>query len=275
MSRNDAGKAGFLDVAGAGIIDHRSAAHNYGRLYFRPRTPTQYSIEGIRKLSDIAYSAHAPMRYMLVFDASKILTLEDTECSNGNMQSWGTAHDATEDFFLGLPFSEIYHEGGLAAGWTREINHRRCAEVLVQSPFNVKPALKFIYCRSSAERDTLLHELGVTAKYWLGKIVISDDLNVFEKRYSYVQSVDIDKTGVSFKLHPRYGNQTVELRIRARLDQTMTFDDTYSRQAATAPNGNSSWIRKANLTDGSYLVRIDIEGHMAYRNVLDLGDVLF
>jgi hypothetical protein len=273
LSRNHAKEAAFLDVAGAGIIDHRNDAHNYGRLYFRPRTPTQYSIEGIRKLSDVRFNAHAPTLYMLVFDARCVLTIDSTECSNGNMQSWGTAHEPSEEFFAGLPFTEIYHEGSV--GFTPEILHRRCAEVLVQSPFRIKQSLKFIYCRSPAERDMLSYELGPVAAQWIDRMIISDDLNVFEKRYSFIQTVDIGHSGVTFKVHPRSDNQEIELRLRIKHGQELISDDTFSRLPAVSKSGSSIWIKRAHLADGDYRVRIDIEGHKAYINSLTLGDALF
>ena len=47
LSRSDSGAHRKLDIAGASVIQHRDRAHQFGRLYFRPRTPTQYCIEGI------------------------------------------------------------------------------------------------------------------------------------------------------------------------------------------------------------------------------------
>jgi hypothetical protein len=51
-----------LDVAGVSVIQNRNRAHQFGRLHFRPRTPTQYhiEIEGIRKAGEYYDQAHAP-----------------------------------------------------------------------------------------------------------------------------------------------------------------------------------------------------------------------
>jgi hypothetical protein len=153
--------------------------------------------------------------------------------------------------------------------------HRRCAEVLVQSPFRIKQALKFIYCRSPAERDMLNYELGLLAHDWIDKMIISDDLNVFEKRYSFVQTVDIGHSGVTFKIHPRSDNQDIELRLRIKQGRELVSDDNFPRLPAVSKSGTSVWIKRAKLADGDYRVRIDIEGHKAYRNLLTLGDALF
>jgi len=92
LSRIDSEAHRKRDVAGAAVIQNRDRAHQFGRLYFRPRTPTQYWIEGIRKAGDYWNNdpqAHAPTLLMLIFDARKILTQDRVRFSTGNMQSGG------------------------------------------------------------------------------------------------------------------------------------------------------------------------------------------
>jgi hypothetical protein len=62
-----------LDIAGAVVIQNRDRAHQFARLYFRPRTPTQFHIEGIRKSGDyyMGYT-HAPTLVMLIFDSFNV-----------------------------------------------------------------------------------------------------------------------------------------------------------------------------------------------------------
>src|SRR3981189_1244306 len=72
-SRHDTANARTKDVAAAGVISARDHAHNFARLYFRARTPTQWHIEGIRKAGECSYgpASHAPILIMFVFDARK------------------------------------------------------------------------------------------------------------------------------------------------------------------------------------------------------------
>ena len=49
LSRIHSDQVRGRDVAGFGVIDCSQRAHHFARLYFRPRTPTQYHIEGIRR----------------------------------------------------------------------------------------------------------------------------------------------------------------------------------------------------------------------------------
>src|SRR5258708_21865845 len=75
LSRNDSNGRRKLDVADTSVIQNRDRAHQFARLYFRPRTPTQYHIEGVRKIGEYYNAdpnAHAPTLVMLIFDSRKI-----------------------------------------------------------------------------------------------------------------------------------------------------------------------------------------------------------
>jgi ssDNA thymidine ADP-ribosyltransferase, DarT len=73
LSRNDSNNIRVRDVAAASVIDNNLRAHKFVRLYFRPRTPTQYYIEGIQKAGECHYgdTSHAPVLIMFVLDAKK------------------------------------------------------------------------------------------------------------------------------------------------------------------------------------------------------------
>jgi hypothetical protein len=70
LSRNDAQAHGFTDVAAQAVVNTNHHAHGFSRLYFRPRTPTQFHIEGIRR-PDECYepTAHAPMLYVPILSS--------------------------------------------------------------------------------------------------------------------------------------------------------------------------------------------------------------
>jgi len=205
LSRRDTRALGFKDVAAQAVVNSNSAAHRYGRFYFRPRTPTQFHIEGIRKDSECwngELSAHAPILYMFVFSARSILALQDTNFSTGNMQSPWTTHGSTFEDFQRLDFTKIYHEGGTAGD--HSITTARCAEVLAPSPLPLDGHLQSVLCRSRAERQTLLHHLGDAADDWADLIRVSDDMQVFQREYCYVEEVSVANNGVVFRLHPRH-----------------------------------------------------------------------
>ena len=80
-SRADPKNSRAKDVAAGGVIDNRLHAHSFVRLYFRPRTPTQYHIEGIGKIGECKYgdSTHTPVLVMFLLDVRKVLTRDGVE----------------------------------------------------------------------------------------------------------------------------------------------------------------------------------------------------
>ncbi|MCP5054291.1 MAG: DUF4433 domain-containing protein, partial [bacterium] len=99
----------LTDIASPRIIGTTSPKwKKYIRLYFRPRTPMQYSNEGIRPKDKLEYGAHCPVPVVFVFDAPGLLTLPETEFSNGNLRAKDVMVDDSVDFYLSLPFNKIY-----------------------------------------------------------------------------------------------------------------------------------------------------------------------
>ena len=274
LSRNDSAPYRKVDIAGTSVIQHRVRAHQFGRLYFRPRTPTQWSVEGIRKRETYWRNdpnAHAPTLVMFVFDAGKILVQKRVRFSAGNMQSESTPEGDDDKFFDTIDFTKVYHDG-----WhdhDSSITHSRCAEVLVPSPMPIADCLTAIICRSVAERLFFLDEMGPKAAKRWGKIIrVSDDLNVFEKKHIFVDTVSIQNDGVLFKLHPVGPPVHVRVEVRngsGRMITSIERKDT----PPVAPTGGS-WHVRAQLSDGYYRVRIMIEGCRAFDAELLLGDGL-
>lgn len=113
-SRNDAQNNRPIDVAAPGVIDSRDHAHDRVRLYFRPKTPTQWHIEGIRKVGECNYgeATHAAMLVMFALDAKLVLTKPDIMFSDQNMQLGATVPGSDEAYFSNIPFAKVFSEGG-------------------------------------------------------------------------------------------------------------------------------------------------------------------
>ncbi|MDW9877305.1 DUF4433 domain-containing protein [Sinorhizobium meliloti] len=275
-SRNDRLNTRTRDVAAAGVIDARTHAHDFGRLYFRPRTPTQYHIEGIRKPGECAHgeNAHAPILIMMIFDAHTVLTMDGVRFCDRNMQLGHAVMGDTEDYFAAIPFDKVFHEGAIAGD--RSIIEHRCAEVLVTSPMPLNGTLQWIYCRSDAERATLLYQLGQDADRWKPLIQISDDLLVFEKSFVFVEKVSIDSKGVVAQFSPRRDLAAIDVQVSAT-DQNgrpaIIFGNN-ALSARPAPPAHS-WRFNAELPDGQYLVQIRLEGHLAFSALMTVGQDIF
>lgn len=273
LSRNGVRDLDVKDVAAQEIVNSRHAAHKFSRLYFRPRTPTQFRIEGVRKDQECynnELSAHAPILVMFVFSARAVLRLPDVQFSTGNMQSGYVSYGGSVEDFESIDFSKVYHEGGISGDYS--IITARCAEVLAPSPLPLSGNIQFVLCRSQAERQTLLHSIGDLAPEWEDLIRVSDDIQVFQKEYCYVEEVSLSGRGVTFRLHPRMQPGKVLVRLKAqRISTSKVVAEFGPGDLDAIPGGGKTkWIVESALKPGDHRVRIWLEGHLAYDAILSL-----
>ena len=267
LSRNASNGIRKLDVAGREIIGIRDEAHDYARMYFRPRTPTQFHIEGIRKEAECRFgrAAHAPILIMFILDARKVLRLPGVRFSNQNMQRLTTESGDSEEYFAQILFTKVFHDGAIGGDYSI-IAHRH-AEVLAPSPLELARCLQRICCRSEAERKTLLHALG-TSK-WSDKVDVAKDITVFQREYAFVEEVSLSREGVSFQLNPRRDRQHIAFSLVAR-DKNGSVCASFNNPDWDHAS-SKRWITNAELADGTYTVRIEIEGQLAFEAKLSLG----
>lgn len=269
-SRVAAGPAIQLDVAPDEIINMNDAAHDLVRLYFRPRTPTQYRIEGIRKVHEYYQEKHAPTICMLLFSARKILTRPDVKFSSGNMQRHDTEVFDDEQGFDQIDFPKVYHEGPYDS--SNPANHdvvtKRCAEVLCQTPLALDDSLQAVICRSHGERQTLLNYLGSAAHVWSPKIKIFSEAGLFCADYAYIESVDISPGGLRINFHPRKDGALVNVAVWCQ--GTGAGLPSYHWEPTDRAVGPGWNFTCGALPPGRYQVRIDLEGVRAYQADLEL-----
>lgn len=273
-SRNDPNNLRPRDVSAREVNATRYHAHDRVRLYFRPKTPTQFHIEGIRKPGECRFGdeTHSPVLVMLILDAQQILTLPDTRFCDRNMQRADAVSGDDEAYFAQIPFDKVYHEGPFVGDET--IPWHRCAEVLPASPLDLSHSLRAVFLRSEPERDTLLALLGANRADWAERCHVSDALKVFEKRFSFVQDIGLTHEGVVFALNRRIDGQGVAIAIQVwdASGQPVTRFD-HPNLPATPPQGR--WIYNHPFADGVYRVRVEIEGHLAYDASISLASALF
>lgn len=275
LSRNDSVAVRERDVAAPGVIDARNHAHDRVRLYFRPKTPTQWNIEGIRKAGDCKYGerVHCPVLVMFALDARAVLSRPDIMFSDQNMQLGATVAGDTEEYFSAIQFAHVYSEGPHS---DRRITDMRAAEVLPQSPLPVDQCLRAIYFRSEPERDTLLHALGKDANKWVGYCKVSDALQTFHKDYTFVQHIALTPDGVVFRLNHRKDGRNVSVEIKAWDQSNRLVCDFFNSDHAPQPKKPfDNWIWPLQLPNGIYLTEVKLEGLLAFRGALQLGDTLF
>jgi hypothetical protein len=205
-SRAEAERLGLMKVDNASpeVIQQTRPEHlDYVRLYFRPRTPTQYRNEGIRPMNQRELGgAHCPIPVYFCFDAMTVLTLDETEFSNGNMGSAWAAHSSERDFFFSIPFHLVFHNRWFTPDERDQVIFHRNAEVLVSDSLSLNPELKFIACRSAAERQTLLHLLSADlARQWAPRIRLGEH-GLFERHWTFVEEVVVVDNRVIFRFNP-------------------------------------------------------------------------
>ncbi len=155
LMRSDNASQTVLSVSSSEIKE-------YARLYFRPKTPTQYHNEGYKpeavRKSDI--NANCPVPIFFFLDSEKVLLTDgvkfsDTTCAGANDLNLL----CSAENFAKLPFDKIYHEGSFLPENRDDIIRHRQAEVVRRDGICIKDCLKGIVCRTPAERQMLLYLL--------------------------------------------------------------------------------------------------------------------
>jgi len=164
------------------------------RLYFRPKTPTQFYAEGVHSQKTLAVSkfpdAHCPAPVFFLFDLPDVLALPESRFSDRTLAGREYTLLKSPQDLSNLPWQEIYHTEWI--DWNdpltaREIIAHRNAEIIVPGALDLS-ALKFIYCRSEAEKDTLLHLLPPTIKsQYRDKIFASSRNELYFRRRTFVE----------------------------------------------------------------------------------------
>jgi hypothetical protein len=273
-SRNDPANSRPSDVAGEGVIDTREDAHDWVRMYFRPKTPTQFNIEGIRQVGECAFgeNAHAPILVMFGLDAKSVLTQQDVIFSDRNMQLSSAITGNSPEHFSSIPFEKVYHEGSYQDS---TIKQHRCAEVLAPSPLDLSTTLSAVYFRSEPERDTLLNMLPEQGARWRTRCHVSSGLKVFQKRHTFVQEIGLTPAGVVFAMNTREDRKNISIRITVHDMNGQCLINFIHSSHAAKPTSADRWIYERSLENGLYNVEVFLEDHLAFRGPILLGESLF
>ena len=237
------------------------------RLYFRPKTPTQYHMEGIYSKQSLSTSqypdAHCPVPIFFLFDSLAILTRSDTQFSDGNLGSPQATLFSTADEFSKLPWQLIYHNRSFDphSQESKEIILRRCAEILVPSRLDLA-VLRYIYCRSSAERESLLFLLPTAAKNrYRNKIVASERSEFYFRRQTFIEQIRLSSDRLRIQFSPETKSPgPFNLHITIRSGGSSWEHDSPTFDLRT------SHVREFLLREPKsyYQVEIFLDDHLAY-----------
>jgi len=269
LARSEA--VNYTDVAAADIICTTNRAHSFARLYFRPMSPTQFRIEGIRRPAEVWHGAHAPVLVMFAFDAASVLAAQGTNFSDGNMQSPDSSQGDDELFFSGIDFRDVYHVGSFTQEHRERIVRSRCAEVLAASPLTLAGKLRAIICRSPAERTYLLDLIGAEAALSWGRLIVSHtEPGIFENKWAYVETVDVSSLGMRIKFHPRQDGDVCDIAVRI-----LNGADQVWHGMKAGASMSVVWNVNTELAPGSYRCEIKVDGSLAYSAVHLIDELPF
>ncbi len=237
------------------------------RLYFRPKTPTQFYAEGVLSKDALLKSkfpgAHCPVPVFFLFDAVKILTRDDCLFSNGNLGShkYQILYSATH--LEQLPWEKIYHTGpiDLSKVEDSDIVFRRNAEVVVSQKLDLN-ALSFIYCRSEAERETLLYLLPPNLrKRYQNKIAATTRSDLFFRRQTFIETVRLSSETVYVQFSPETESPG-PFHLRIDLKTTPFYDEKNF-------NLKKSYKWNIPLPAASYPIHLYLDDHLVYANTYE------
>ena len=147
----------------------------------------------------------------------------------------------------------------------RQIIARRQAEVVVPNRLDLD-ALRFIVCRSEAERETLLSLLSPMARTrWEGKIEIDNgNWDLFVRDWVYVKSVKLERSSITFHFN-----------FKSNLDQdgpfisVVSITDSQRGQNFVARRedqftAKSEWRIEVYPPLDDYSVEFTLDGQIAY-----------
>ena len=268
FGRAQAQRSGSLrvDIAAPDIIDNTGTEwQDYVRLYFRPRTPTQYRNEGFRPVAKFELGAHCPVPIYLLLDAYEILSRQDSLFTEGNLAA-GTAPVRTIDDLSRMPFNLIYHDNALRPQEVRTVVFHRNAEVLIPQRLGLRNVRR-ILCRSQAEYDTLRNLLPLRAwNRWAGKVGVVPRLNLFHGKWSFVEQVELATEHVLFRFNQA---TTTPGPFAARVDISVPSDTGSQRYCWRNDEFmahdvlNISLSKTGNPTD--YSISLYLDDHLAFK----------
>ena len=264
-----------IDIASQVVIDGTDPEwKDYVRLYFRPKTPTQYRNEGFRPLGERSLNSHCPVPVYLIFDALAVLSRTDSCFSDGNLGSSNPKVDGAVSFLQQIPFELVYHDTRFDRSERDQIVHHRHAEVLVPQRMGLD-SLRFIGCRSDAEYKTLLHLLPAdTHSKWIGKLGVMPNLQLFNRKWSFVDQVDMSTEKVVFRFN-RDSLTPGPLDARVEIEETATaIKYLWQNNAYQCERELTITLSKLQMPS-DYTASLYLDDHLAYANRFQDDDLPF
>ena len=263
-----------------------SEIKEYARLYFRPKTPTQYHNEGYKpetvRKADI--NANCPVPIFFFLDAEKVLLMDGVEFSETTCAGTNDLNllSGTESF-ANLPFDKIYHEGAFLPESRDDIIRHRQAEVVRRDGICIKDCLKGIVCRTPAEKQTLLYLLKTQYpdKYTAYKGIIRCDpsLDMFYNNGIFIRSLEYNGR-LSIKLNDpekrrKYSQNNAKVQCEVSVYFLSSDGNITGRSVANIVldylSETEIIIDLQNTISDFAIVEVSFDGNPMYKNIINLS----
>lgn len=238
------------------------------RLYFRPRTPDLFRQEGIRP-EDQSPDNQCPTPVYLLFDLEAVITLGESRFSEASLMTSKKTYSSASSF-RDLPFHLIYHDKWVKPEERDEVLAARHAQVVIPHELDLKQLVKHIWCRSTAEYETLYYLLPEEARaHWGDKITARTDYELFNRRWAYVEKAVLSAEGAlfTFNQRPEFKEEDLGLfDINAEL--TIKGDETVIDLGELPVDSDLALDLTAFDTSSGYELRLYLDGSLAYAGQL-------
>lgn len=212
-SRTQANKKNIMinDNASRVVIENTTAENKiYGRLYFRPLTPTQYHNEGYKPegIRNHNINASCPVPVFFLLSVEKTMALPGTKFAERGLS--GERHDIQEGdaAFSRLNFTKIYHDGPYDNLTDWDIKDYRQSEVVREGGFPLPQIIRGIMCRSNAERETLLYLLRKRSlrlyETYKRYVIYKPSLRMFYNNGIFIKEVSVVDETLLIELNSAY-----------------------------------------------------------------------
>lgn len=213
----------------------------------------------------------AQYQFFFLFDSEYILSLDECQFSDSGLASPKAKLLSKADELEKLPWKKIYHTGWFDPA-KEDIKIRRSAEVLVPNKLDLN-ALRYIYCRSEAEKETLLQLLDskVRNKY-RNKIAATSRSTLFFRKHTFIQTARLSSRSVTLDFSPETSSPgPFHLKIYVK---TETQDGIFEKaDFFVQPQQNFSLSFRRPIS--KYTINIMLDNYLVFANSFKEVDIPF
>ena len=294
MSREQAVQRGVMahDNASHAVIEATDVSSSgYGRLYFRPLTPTQYHNEGYKPeaVRDKEINASCPVPVFFCLSSVATLSYPGTKFASKGLAGHRHNIQEGEEAFSELKFDKIYHDGWYDTAMDNDIKEYRQSEVLRENGFPLEPLLRCILCRSEAEKETLLfliksYSMRMYNSY-KERIFYKPQLKCFYNNGIFLKKVWVNNDKILFELNePQQRKSNRDKKIEFKVDINLEYIKESGEVIAAETRSRildylkvKTMMTPLNVDSSFDSVRckVTFDGEEMYENELDIkGNIL-